>query len=137
MAESSLKLEMRNNGVLIIQPQGPLRKEDFAQLAEVVDPWLQENHKLEGVVISVRKFPGWETFSSFISHFKFVNAHEKKVKRVAIAVDGLLPDIMVHLTKHFIKAKIKQFDFTDLEGAIAWAQGHHVAKSDFKEGADL
>ena len=137
MTESNLKFEMRSNGVLIIQPQGPLRKEDFKKLADFVDPWIEKNHHLQGVVISVKNFPGWENFKGFISHFRFVNAHERKVKRVALAVDGLLPEIIAHLTKHFIKAKIKQFDFSDLEGAIVWASEDPPAISDTKEGARL
>ena len=126
MAESNLKFEMRDDGVLVVRPQGPLQ-EDFVKLAEVVDPWIKKNHQLQEVVISVKKFPGWENFKSFISHFKFVNAHERKVQRVALAVDGLLPEIISHLTKHFIKAKIKQFDFSDLDAAVVWAKGEQVS----------
>jgi hypothetical protein len=126
MAESNLKFEMREDGILILRPQGPLCSEDFEKLAGFVDPWLKINHQLRGVVISVKKFPGWESIGSFISHIKFINAHEKKVKRVALAVDGILPEIMSHIAKHFIEAKINQFNFSQLDEAIDWAKGEHV-----------
>jgi hypothetical protein len=119
----NLKFELRDDGILLVRPQGPLQKEDFVKLAEMVDPWIKIHNQLNGVVISVKKFPGWESFGSFISHIKFVNAHERKVERVALAVDGILPEIIANLTKHFIKAKIKQFSFSDLDEAIAWAKG--------------
>ena len=66
---------------------------------------------------------------ALISHIKFVDAHERKVKRVALAVDGLLPEFMAQFTKHFIKAEVKQFAFSNLEGAILWARGEKVMAS--------
>jgi len=66
MIESDFKFELRDDGVLIVHPHGPLRKQDFDKLAELVDPWIRMNHELQGIVVSVEKFPGWENLKSLI-----------------------------------------------------------------------
>ena len=129
MSDSDFKFELRDDGVLIVYPHGPLRTRDFDKLAELVDPWINAKHELQGIVINVEKFPGWENLKGFISHIKFVGSHERKVRRVALAVDGLLPEFMAQFTKHFIKAEVKQFAFSNLEGAILWARGEKVMAS--------
>ena len=120
--KSRLKIEMRD-GVVILHPQESLRKEDFAKLRGVVDPWIEQNCLLKGVVICMPKFPGWENFAGFVQHIEFVKSHERKVRRVALAVDGLLPEIVSKVAGHFIQAKIRQFPFENAEDAIQWAEG--------------
>lgn len=119
----NLKFSLAEDGVLVIKPHGPLRREDFDALANLVDPWIESHKKLQGVVISVEKFPGWENFGSFIRHFEFVSTHHRKVKRVALAVDGNLPEVMSKVASHFVEAEIKQFPFAKQEEAITWAKG--------------
>lgn len=121
--ESSLKFELRDNGVLIVRPQRALSREDFDKLAAVVDPWIETHHQLNGFVICIKKFPGWENVGSLIHHFEFVKAHHRKVRRVALAVDGALPEIMSKLANHFVEAEIKHFSFENTEEAIKWANG--------------
>lgn len=120
--ESNLKVDMRGDGVLIIRPQGPLAKEDFYKLASIVDPWVEAHHKLHGLVICIQKFPGWENVGSFIDHIEFVKAHQRKVRRVAVAMDGVFPEMMSRIAGHFIEAKIKQFPFSQVEDAIQWVR---------------
>jgi hypothetical protein len=55
-----MQAELAEDGVLSVHPHGPLRKEDFAKVAAVADPWIEKHGKLKGVVICVPKFPGWE-----------------------------------------------------------------------------
>jgi hypothetical protein len=117
----NLQFEMKSNGVLLVKPHGPLRREDFDRLTNVVDPWIETNRTLGGVAICVEKFPGWEDFGSFVKHFKFVKSHERKVRRVAIAVDGVLPEIAAKLASHFIKAEVKKFPFEQAGAAVTWA----------------
>ena len=59
-AVSNMKVELRDSGVLIVRHQGKLRTEDFEKLAGIVDPWIEKNHQLRGVVICIQKFPGWK-----------------------------------------------------------------------------
>jgi hypothetical protein len=118
------KIELNDNGVLIVRPKGALQKKDFDMLSKVTDPWIKTHHHLQGVVISVRKFPGWENFSSFIQHIEFVKTHYRHVQRVALAVNGILPEIMSQLAGYFVKAKIKHFPFENIKEAIQWAEAN-------------
>jgi hypothetical protein len=117
---SKLAFELKDDGVLIVSPEGPLDKEDFIRMAEVVDPWIEKHQVLRGVVIAVHHFPGWENVGSMIQHFQFVKAHHRKVRRVALAVDGRLPEVASRLASHFIEAEIKEFPFAQKEKAIEW-----------------
>jgi hypothetical protein len=119
--QSNLEFEMKSDGVLVIKPHGALRREDFDRLASVVDPWIETNHVLGGVAICVEKFPGWEDFGSFVQHFEVVKSHHRKVRRVAIAADGALPEIAAKLASHFIEAEVQQFPYEQAEAAVAWA----------------
>lgn len=122
-SESSAPLtyKLTDKGVLTVEPHGPLSKEDFDKLSSVIDPWIESHHKLQGLVISMKKFPGWEDFGSLVRHFEFVQGHHKKVKKVALAVDGVLPEIASHVAKHFVQAEIKSFPAMDVNQAEEWA----------------
>ncbi len=89
--KSKLKFNLQSDGILIIRPQGALRRQDFEKLTAVVDPWIETHHRL--------------------------------VRRVALAVDGLLPEIISKLASHFVVAKIKQFPFDDEALALKWLKG--------------
>ena len=63
---------LRDEGILILRPQGPLQAGDFTSLATVVDPYLEEHDKLRGIMVDAQSFPGgtrlprWSpTLSSF------------------------------------------------------------------------
>jgi hypothetical protein len=129
LIESNLNFDLANDGVLVLSPQGPLRREDFDSLASVVDPWLEAHNQLQGVVISVHKFPGWENFGSFIRHIEFVSSHQRKVRRVAIAADGILPEIMGKIAPHFIEAEVKQFPFAQKNEAVRWVKSAAIPAS--------
>lgn len=122
-AESNLKFDLKDCGVLVIRPQGSLRREDFDKLASIVDPWIETHQKLRGLVVEIKEFPGWENIGSFIHHIEFVNGHHRKVRRVALAVDGILPEIISKIASHFVEVEIKQFPFEKTEEANKWANG--------------
>jgi hypothetical protein len=112
-----------DKGVLVIEPKEALRKEDFDMVALTIDPWIEQNGSLNGIVIHTKKFPGWEDFGSVVNHFMFVRDHHKKVKRVAVAADGAFAEFAPKISQHFVKAKIENFDYDDLDDAVEWASG--------------
>ena len=120
---SNLKFELKSDGVLLVRPHGPLGREDFDALASAVDPWITTHGKLQGVVFSVSKFPGWKNLASFIHHMEFINSHHRKVRRIGLAADGVLPELISKLAAHFVEAEIKQFPFAETDKAEAWASG--------------
>lgn len=106
--------------VVVIEPSGPLRKEDFQQLTKDVDAYIHENGFVRGIIIHTESFPGWENFSAFIHHVTFVKDHHRKIRRVAAVTDSKFLKIVPAIAGHFVSAEIKHFDYADMEGAKKW-----------------
>lgn len=110
-------------GVIVVEVKEPLRSQDFDTLAVTADAWIEAHGKLNGIVIHVRHFPGWENIKSFLRHVRFVRDHHRRVSRVALSADGKLASLAPRLADHFVEAEVKSFEYDDLEKAIAWAGG--------------
>jgi hypothetical protein len=108
------------SGIATLKPDGALSEKDFKSASSVIDPYIEKSGKLNGLIINTRKFPGWESFSSLIKHFKFVKDHHKKLSHVAIVTDSVLGDFAERIVTHFVSAEIKHFDFDELSKAQSW-----------------
>jgi hypothetical protein len=113
---------MKPEGILILNPDAPLSKEDFDGLSAAVDAYLTEHATLRGVLIRAKGFPGWENFGGFSAHLHFVREHHKKVVRVAIVTDSHFAVIAESLGKHFISADIRHFAASADMQALDWLQ---------------
>jgi hypothetical protein len=120
---------LADRGVLVIEPNGPLGAEDFDALAAVVDPWIEQAGALRGIVVHARAFPGWQNFGSFIRHVRFVREHHRKARRVALAVDGKVAELVPTFADVFVSAEIRRFAYDDEERAITWASTGSEAPS--------
>ena len=49
---------LRDEGILIFTPEGPLKSSNFLELASVVDEYITDHGALTGVMIYVESFPG-------------------------------------------------------------------------------
>ena len=107
-------------GMAILKPDGALSKKDFLYASSVIDPYIEKAGKLNGLIISTRKFPGWESFGSLIKNFKFIKEHHKKLSHVAIVTDSVLGDFAERIVTHFVPAEIKHFAFDELSKAQSW-----------------
>ena len=112
---------LRDRGVIVVEVKGPLREQDFDALALTADPWIEAHGDLQGLVIHVREFPGWENLGSLLRHVRFVRDHHRKVHRIALAADSKLASLAPRIAEHFLKAEVKSFAYDQLDGAIAWA----------------
>lgn len=112
-------IEERN--VLLVEPHAKLAVKDFDAIAMTVDLWIESGHDLHGIVVHAPKFPGWETIGSFLRHVRFVRDHHKKVRRVAVSVDGNLAELAPRLVQTFVSAEIRQFAYNELDSALDWA----------------
>lgn len=117
MIEHSLDMK---DGVLHLYPKDALDADDFAELSQVVDPYILEHGGLNGLLIEADAFPGWDTFGAMAAHFRFVRDHHKKVGKVAVVTDSPIGGVLEHLASHFVSAKIKHFKMSDREAASAW-----------------
>jgi hypothetical protein len=89
----------REAGVLTLRPHDDLEAADFAGVAEVLDPYIDREGRLNGLVVVADEFPGWDSLSAITSHFRFVP----------------------RLAKHFVDAEVRRFDKDAEERARAWA----------------
>jgi len=121
--ESSITFRMiPERGVLVVEPHAKLQAEDFDGLEAAADAWIESaDGSLRGVVVHARQFPGWENLGSLLRHLRFVRDHHRRIRRVAVAVDGMVAQMAPALVDHFVQAELKQFGADDLEPAIVWA----------------
>jgi len=110
-------------GIAILEPDGELSESDFKNAAETIDPYIEKVGKLNGLIIHVRSFPGWDSFASFITHMQFVKQHHKKVSSIAFVTDSPIGSIAENIASHFVNAEIKNFSFDELENAKKWILG--------------
>ena len=113
------ELDSEHN-ILLVRPQSALDKNDFAELAKAVDPQIESNGDLAGLIISAPSFPGWDSFGALLTHFRFVRDHQKHIKKVAVVTDSHLADVAEHLGSHFVSAEIEHFPAGQVERARQW-----------------
>lgn len=111
---------LRDEGILILRPQGPLQAGDFTSLATVVDPYLEEHGKLRGIMVDAESFPGWDSFAALVSHLEFVRDHHRRISKIAAVSDSPVLSLAPQLAKHFVKAEIRHFNANERAAALAW-----------------
>jgi SpoIIAA-like len=113
---------LRDRGILIVTPQGPLEKADFDLIAREVDPFIAAKGKLSGLMIYAKSFPGWKNFEALLSHLKFVGEHQRHIGRIAAVTDSEFLTIMPSILSHFVSAEVKHFGLDEKDRALAWLE---------------
>ena len=111
---------LEDKNVLIVSPVGPLAASDFEHLAQEIDPYIEQNGGLHGLMVHTEAFPGWADFAALLSHLKFVRDHQSKIEKVAAVSDSGFLRIMPSVASHFVKAEVRHFDYHDKEKALEW-----------------
>jgi len=114
---------LRDQGILTVTPEGPLQAADFKKLSQAIDPFIEAEGNLKGLLIDAPAFPGWQSFGDMVSHFKFVKSHERHIKKVAVVSDSSFATVMPYFVRHFIHAEIRHFDSSEKDQAMAWLTG--------------
>ena len=109
--------------IVHIRPKAALSKDDFAVLAKAVDPHIEANGSLNGLIIEIAQFPGWESLGAMAAHFRFVRDHHRKVKKIAIVTDAKIGELAPKLASHFVAAEIKHFPAGQAQAAQKWITG--------------
>ena len=108
------------NGIALLEPQGALEQGDFEKAAAQIDPAIERVGKLNGLIIHVEKFPGWDSFGALVSHLKFVRSHHQEIGRIAFVTDSSIGNLAEKVASHFVVAEIKHFDFKSMDAARDW-----------------
>lgn len=111
------------DGIVILEPGGELTASDFKSAARIIDPYIEKAGRLNGIIIHVRSFPGWDSFSALMTHLTFVKNHHKKVGHVAFVTDSPIGGFAEHVASHFVSAQVKRFSFNAMEAAKQWITG--------------
>ena len=111
---------LKDEGILIIEPVSTLQTSDFDALSAIVDPYIEQNGKLDGLIIHAKSFPGWTDFTSLLSHIRFVKDHHSLISKVAAVADDGIVAVMPAIADRFVKADVKHFGYDDLNSAIDW-----------------
>lgn len=111
---------LRADGILIIRPEGALEASDFERIAGEVDPYIEANGKLHGVMIDAKAFPGWKDFGALIAHLKFVKDHHRVIEKIAAVSDSSFLSIAPKIASHFVQAEVRHFAYSQREAAMDW-----------------
>jgi len=111
---------MRAEGILVIRPHGPMEATDFENLAKKIDPYIEANGALNGLLIDAESFPGWKDFAALIAHFRFVRDHHQKIQKVAVVTDGSFLSVAPRFASHFVQADVRHFSHAQRDEALTW-----------------
>ncbi|MEJ2132339.1 MAG: STAS/SEC14 domain-containing protein [Gammaproteobacteria bacterium] len=106
--------------IVHVKPHGPLEAADFDLLASAVDPVIEEEGDLAGLVIETESFPGWKSLGAMIHHMAFIRDHHRHVRKVALVTNTRLADVAETIAGHFVQAEIRHFAAGELAAAKEW-----------------
>ena len=110
----------QKTAIATIEIRANLEADDFKIISNIIDPWIEKNGQLNGIIIYVKEFPFWENISGFFEHLSFVKNHHKKVKKVALVADGKIANLAPKMASCFVKSEIRHFDYDDFNLAEKW-----------------
>ena len=108
------------NSIAVFSPDNQLSEEDFKRAASIVDPYIEQHGKLNGLIISAELFPGWNSFSGLVSHLSFVKDHHKHIRCVGLVTNSPLGSLAESLASHFVAAEVRAFPYSELDLARSW-----------------
>ena len=111
---------MKEEGILVVMPEGALESGDFEQLSREVDPYIEETGRLKGLMIYTESFPGWDNLAALMSHIKFVKNHHQQIEKVAAVTDSGFLSVLPKVASHFVQAEIKHFPLDEKGAALRW-----------------
>ncbi|TFH23424.1 MAG: STAS/SEC14 domain-containing protein [Myxococcales bacterium] len=76
-----------------MKPAEPLEAGDFETLAREIDPYLEKQGELRGLMIETESFPGWNDFAAVLSHLRFIRDHHQRIRKVAAVTDSAFASI--------------------------------------------
>ena len=111
------------HSILYMRPKSALAADDFIKIARAVDPHIEATGGLAGVIIEAPAFPGWESFSALVAHFRLVRDHHRYVRKIAVVTDSTLVKVIESLASHFVSAEVRRFPPGETEAANQWILG--------------
>jgi len=111
---------LKEEGIIVVEPMGPLKKADFEKIAEEIDAYPDDNNRLSGLIIHTELFPGWDDLTAFLQHMKFIKEHHRAIQYIAIVTDSKLGHIGPAVANVFVSATVKHFRYDNILDAKQW-----------------
>ncbi|MFC5139843.1 STAS/SEC14 domain-containing protein [Actinomycetospora rhizophila] len=108
-------------GVVVVEVDRALRTEDIDALGAAVDDELRSAGELRGLVVHAPGIPGWANLPALWHHVGFVAGHQHRVRRLALALDGVVPAAAATVADATLHPQVRHFPYEDLDEAIGWA----------------
>jgi len=107
-------------GLLILRPKGRLEATDFQNVAQEIDPYIEANGKLNGILLDAEAFPGWKDFAALLAHLRFVREHHRNIEKIAVVSDSSFLSFAPKIATHFVQAEIRHFPQSERDDALCW-----------------
>lgn len=119
-----MKMDLdRDAGVLVVEPVAPLSQADLAELAGLLDPYLEKAGRLKGLMIDTRALPGWDGLATMLAHKDFIRIHAGRIDRVAFVTDSDIASIVARLIDFALPPTARRFHWDERDAAMAWLRG--------------
>jgi len=109
---------LREEGILVVAPVDRLQSSDFERLRLLADPYIEAHGELNGLLIDAESFPGWQDFSSLLSHLRFVRNYQEKIERVAAVTDSGFLAILPRVADYFVAAEVRHFEYRERDASL-------------------
>jgi hypothetical protein len=108
------------NGVLLLDIKKPFNANDFAAIANIIDPYFSSKGELGGVIINSKKFPYWKGSTNRAQYLDFAKNNHYKFKKSALNMGGFFVMIIARIANGRAHPKIKTFKYNQIEQAQDW-----------------
>ncbi|MDD7939567.1 STAS/SEC14 domain-containing protein [Actinomycetospora lutea] len=108
-------------GVVVVEADRALRTDDIDALTAAVEEELRTARELRGLVVHAPGIPGWANLPALWHHLGFVAGHQHRIRRLALAIDGVLPAAGATLADAALHPQVRHFPHDDLDAAVDWA----------------
>ena len=106
--------------VLVVQPGGPITRDDVTSLTQTADEYLAAHSKIAGVLVETRKFPGFASVGAFADYARFIADHHARVRRLALVTDSALAPVAEFMANHVVGLEMRHFRFAESATALIW-----------------
>lgn len=110
-----------DTNLVTLKPTGALSEDDFAQLKETVDGYINEKDAVPNLLITPEGIPHWSSLQAMLAHAQFVRGHHKLVRKVAVVSDNVALSMLPSVADHFVSAKVRHFATDKVDQARKWA----------------
>ena len=113
----------KEHSILNIKVGGPLEVSDFSKVSARIDPVIEENGALAGVILEAKEFPGWKNIDALFEHIRWVKQHHGSIKKLATVTDNGFVKSVPNIMKHVLPLEVRNFHEDQKREAKSWIKG--------------